>query len=405
MKVAYYSPLPPSHSGIADYSALLLPELERHLDLVVVRPGRFRRAPAADMRVYHVGNDAEQHAWIVEALRRRPGVVVLHELVLHHLVVGMTIARGDSAGYLAAMEREGGLVTRLLAHAAIDHRISPIWDTRAHEFSLAREVLDHATGAIVHSRYVEDGIRRLGFDRPVWRIPHPAWPAPAAEPAAIDGSPVFGCFGHLNETKRLPQVLGAFARVRAGQPGARLRLVGPSPARLRDLELPEGVHREQYVEEERLWSLMAAADVHVALRSPTMGETSGSAIRSLTVGRPLVVSDAGWFAELPDEVAVKVAADEHEEEALAAALEALTSDPDRRRSMGEAARALATGPHDLSRVADAYASALEEAAGGGTVRDAVLREVAEAAAEVGIAPSSPEAGELGSRLREAGFGG
>ena len=73
--------------------------------------------------------------------------------------------------------------------------------------------------------------------------------------------------------------------------------------------------------------------------------------------------------------------------------------------MGEAARALATGPHDSARVADAYASALEEAAGGGAVRDAVLREVAEAAAEVGIAPSSTEAGELGSRLREAGFGG
>ena len=108
MRVAYYSPLPPSRSGIADYSALLLPELERRLDVVVVRPGRFKRPPKADIRLYHVGNDAEQHAWIVEELRRRPGVVVLHELVLHHLVVGMTIARGDSAGYLSAMEREGG---------------------------------------------------------------------------------------------------------------------------------------------------------------------------------------------------------------------------------------------------------------------------------------------------------
>jgi glycosyltransferase involved in cell wall biosynthesis len=405
MKVAYYSPLPPSRSGIADYSALLLPELERRIDVTVVRPGRFRRAPSADVRLYHVGNDAEQHAWIVEELRRRPAVVVLHELVLHHLVVGMTIAHGDSAGYLAAMEREGGLVTRLLAHAAIDHRISPIWDTRAHEFTLAREVLDHATGAIVHSRYVETGIRRLGFDRPVWRIPHPAWPVPATEPATVEGSPVFGCFGHLNETKRLPQLLAAFSRVRAERPDACLLLVGPSPARLRDLELPDGVQREEYVPEDRLWSLMAAADVHVALRSPTMGETSGSAIRSLSVGRPLVVSDVGWFSELPDEVAVKVAPDEHEEDALAAALQALASDTERRRAMGEAAQALARGPHALPRVAESYAAAIEEAAGGEAVRDAVLREVAQAAAEVGIAPDSAEAGELGGRLREAGLGG
>ena len=33
MKVAYYSPLPPERTGIADYSALLLPELQRRLDV------------------------------------------------------------------------------------------------------------------------------------------------------------------------------------------------------------------------------------------------------------------------------------------------------------------------------------------------------------------------------------
>ena len=106
--------MPPSRSGIADYSALLLPELWQRIDVVVARPGRFRRDPQADVALYHVGNDAEAHGWIVEALRRRPGVVVLHDFVLHHLVVGLTFARGDMAGYLSAMEREAGLVGRLL---------------------------------------------------------------------------------------------------------------------------------------------------------------------------------------------------------------------------------------------------------------------------------------------------
>jgi hypothetical protein len=57
MKVAYYSPLPPSRSGIADYSALLLPALQQRLEIVVARRGRFRRAPRADVHLYHVGND------------------------------------------------------------------------------------------------------------------------------------------------------------------------------------------------------------------------------------------------------------------------------------------------------------------------------------------------------------
>ena len=180
MKVAYYSPMPPSRSGIADYSALLLPELEKRLDVVVARPGRFRRDPAADVALYHVGNDAEAHGWIVEALRRRPGVVVLHDFVLHHLVVGLTFARGDAAGYLAAMEREAGLVGRLLAYAVLDNKLPPLWETRPEDFPLAGEVLDHATGLIVHSHYVERRAREAGYRGPIARIPHPAWPVPTS---------------------------------------------------------------------------------------------------------------------------------------------------------------------------------------------------------------------------------
>src|SRR6266566_3149321 len=155
MRVAYYSPLPPSRSGVADYSALLLPALRERVDVVLAKPGRFRREPPADFALYHVGNDAEAHGWIVEALRRRPGVVVLHEFVLHHLVVGLTFARGDAAGYRAAMEREGGLVGRLLAYGVLDNRIPPLWETRPEEFPLAGEVLGLATGLIVHSHHVE----------------------------------------------------------------------------------------------------------------------------------------------------------------------------------------------------------------------------------------------------------
>ena len=69
--------------------------------------GGARRA-ARDLALYHVGNDPEHHWWIVEALRKRPGVVVLHDFVLHHLVAGMTLGRKDSDGYLDAMQREAG---------------------------------------------------------------------------------------------------------------------------------------------------------------------------------------------------------------------------------------------------------------------------------------------------------
>ena len=403
MKVAYYSPFPPERSGIADYSALLLPALRRFVDVEVVRRGRTRPV-AADVALYHVGNDPEAHGWIVDALRRRPGVVVLHDFVLHHLVAGLTLGRKDGPGYLAAMERDAGIPGRLLAHGVLEGRVAPLWETRPDEFPLAGEVLAAATALIVHSHHVEQRVREAGYHGSVWRIPHPAWPMSAIEPAAIDGRPLFGCFGHLNASKRIPQLVEAFELVRRRHPAAKLLLVGPaSPGFDANRFGGDGVERLDYVGEERLWSLMAACDTCVSLRAPTMGETSGSVIRALSLGRPLVVSDLGWFAELPDEVALKVPVDEDEVPALAASLELLAASEATQLAMSDAARAYVAREHDLGRTAELYAVALEEAAGGTIVADAVVAEVAHAAAEIGVEPGTPFAQELTARLDELGL--
>ena len=119
-----------------------------------------------------------------------------------------------------------------------------------------------------------------------------------------------------------------------------------------------------------------------------MGETSGSAIRTLSIGKPLVVSDVGWFAELPGEVALKVpAGGEGEVEAIAAALRRL-AEPGVAAGMGDAAHAYVEREHDLDRVAERYVAALEEAGGRDVVEAKILREVAEAAAGIGIAASA-----------------
>ena len=412
MKVAHYSPMPPERTGIADYSALLVPELAKRVHLHVQKRGRRRPPRDADVCVYHVGNNADAHGWIVEALRLRPGVVVLHEFVLHHLVVGLTLARRDVATYLAAMEQQAGLVGRLLALGVVDRCVPPLWESRPEDFPLAGLVLDEATALIVHSRYVERRAREAGYEGPISVVPHPAWPASDVAPAELGEGPLIGCLGHINPEKRIPQLLEAFAAVRETVPRARLLLAGPvAPqfdldARLQRLGLPEGaLIREGYVDERRFDSLMAACDVCVNLRAPTMGETSGSAIRALSLGKPLVVSDVGWFSELPDSVAAKVAPDEREVDVLAGVLAELCTNASARIQMGGAARELAAGEHSVSRVADLYAGALESAAGGAAVRGAVLAEIASAAAESGIEPGSTPAAELGGRLREAGLDG
>jgi len=412
VRVAVFSPMPPERSGIADYSTLLLPALRERCEIVTVKRGSKKAPRGCDLSVYHIGNNPEAHGWIVDALRRTPGVVVLHDFVLHHLVSGITLARGDREAYLDALERDGGLVARLLGYAVMEKRIPPLWENRPQDFPLAGEVLGLATGLIVHSRHVHDRARAAGYEGPAWVVPHPAFPVPDLVPADVAGEPLFATFGNVNTSKRVPQLLEAFARLRAGHEASALLLVGAtSPGfdldrRLQRLGLDgAGLVREGYVDERRLWQLMMAADVHVSLRSPTMGETSGTAIRALSLGKPLVVSDVGWFSELPDDVTLKVPVDEREVDTLAAALELLATQPDVRRAMGAAATDLARREHGLERVADLYLSAFEQAIGGAAVSDAVLGEVSRAAADVGIEPASAEAGEIAARLGEVELGG
>jgi glycosyltransferase involved in cell wall biosynthesis len=411
VRLAYFSPMPPERSGISAYSALLLPALRERIGAEIVKRGRKRPPRGTDVALYHVGNDPSAHAWIVDALRRNPGVVVLHDFVLHHLVAGMTLARGNRDAYLDLMEREHGVAGRLLAYGVMDKRIPALWESRAADFPLATFVLEHATALIVHSRFVRGQARAAGYEGPIDVVPHPAWPVPAVQSERVAGGTVVACFGVVNASKRIPELLRATAHVRREQPDVTLLLVGPTAPgfdlerRLQRLGLTgDGLVREPWVDEQRLWALMAGSDVLVNLRHPTMGETSGSVIRGLSLGKPLVVSDVGWFSELPRDVALAVPPDDDEVATLTAALELLASRPDVREAMGANAAELARREHDVERVAELYAAALERAAGGAAVDDAVLRDVSDAASEVGISAETAEAKEIARRLAEVELG-
>ncbi|HET6899146.1 MAG TPA: glycosyl transferase family 1, partial [Vicinamibacteria bacterium] len=89
-RLAVWSPLPPSPSGIADYVAESLPALAHHFDVVTVSEEPRSAPPPADLDLYHLGN-SPAHGFVYRAARARPGVVVLHDWNLHHLVLHETV--------------------------------------------------------------------------------------------------------------------------------------------------------------------------------------------------------------------------------------------------------------------------------------------------------------------------
>jgi hypothetical protein len=143
--------------------------------------------------------------------------------------------------------------------------------------------------------------------------------------------------------------------------------------------------------------------VLVNLRSPTMGETSAMVVRALSLGKPLVVSDVGWFSELPDEVAVKVPVDEGETAGLVHALERLAGDPVYRERMGKAAADWARRGTTCIGRRRPHRVALEESP---VSRTSSMRSssVARAAAELESKPDSARAGRRRQRMGEVGLG-
>jgi glycosyltransferase involved in cell wall biosynthesis len=385
VRLAYFSPLPPQRSGIADYSAELLPALARHLEVepfvdegMKVDPEIAARFPVRgdqafpalwesgryDAVLYHIGNNPDYHARAWRMLQRFPGVAVLHEPMLHHLVRGMTLARGDLAGYVEEMRYAYGRTGESLARRSVGTGI-PL---DAWSYPLFERVVDASRGLIVHNDCTRDRVLASRPGARIVKVPHHlslgSRPEEGSLRAAL-GLPreglIFASFGFITPAKRLDVALRAFARLRREvAPDALYLLVGEvSPhydfAKVLTPELSGGVVPVGRTELPRFLQYMAAADVAVNLRYPSAGETSGTLIRLLGLGKAVVVSNTGAFAEIPDGCCAKIDLDATEEELLFAALRALAADPALRRRMGENARRHVAAHHTLEGSAQAYA--------------------------------------------------
>ena len=382
MRLAYFSPLPPARSGIADYSAELLPYLAEHLevDLFVedgfkVDPELAARFPVHghrafpglagryDAALYHVGNNPDYHSGICRTLLQYPGIMVLHEAMLHHLVRGMTLDRGDAAGYVEEMRYAYGRTGQALAKRSVDTGVPlDVWG-----YPLFERFVDASTGLIVHNDFTARRVLASRPDTRIARVPHHLslgdLPSEAEVRAAL-GIPadafVVSSFGFITPAKRLEVSLRAFARLRREVPNAVYFLVGEVSPHYDFRDLAPGVVLVGRTELDDFLRHMIAADVAINLRHPTAGETSGTLIRLLGIGKPVIVNDTGAFSEIPDDCCAKVPLDDSEEELLFTYLLRLAQDEPLRRRMGENARRHLAAHHTLEGSARAYAGFIRE---------------------------------------------
>lgn len=390
--MAIVGPLPPLRSGIADYTRDLLPYVARDFDVevfvdehqpsldgtvdprTVVRPARELALHYDRFRhvVYQMGNN-HHHRFVLELAVRLPGVVLLHDVVLHHLYEEIAGREDEWEEYHHALRRSYGRAGDLLLRTK-RWRMASALENFA--FPLFEAVGAASRGILVHSEAAREEVERRLPPVAVGRIP---MGIPLAEPmdrsaarhllGVGESEVLVGAFGFLVPTKRLDVLAAGLRRARTAAPRIRLVLIGEeSPGvRLAEIftaeEFRSGVvsHRG-YVPSEEYRRWMAATDVAVNLRYPTAGETSASLLRLLGEGKCTLVTACRQFLEIPSDAVVHVPLGDDEESTLAQELVALAHDAERRRRIGEAARSFVAVEHSMEAARAAFREALGEIA-------------------------------------------
>ena len=385
-RLAFVSPLPPERSGIAHYSADLLPELARYYDIELVlaqdaldlpggADGFVHRSPAwfeehghaYDRIVYQFGN-SHFHSHMFGLLELHPGTVVLHDFFLSGAISAGEDTHPLPNNYCRTLYLAHGY-RALVEEKAADRAAS------CHAYPCSRAVLERALGVIVHSAHALDLAREwygaaLTGD---WRVlpllrTVPDQPDRAGARRALgfgDDDFVLCSFGLLSATKCNDRIVEAWlASTLAQDPHCHLVFVGEiAPGRFR-VALRERIAAHPriritgYAGDDDYRRYLAAADAAVQLRAGSRGETSAGVLDCLSCGLPTVVNAHGSAAELPGEVCLRLD-DVFGDADLRQALERLRAEPDLRRTLGAAAGAYMAAAHAPARVGALYHEALE----------------------------------------------
>ena len=355
-RLAFVSPLPPSRSGIAGYSAQLLPYLEPHYEITLIcgsgevsddylsanfsvrTPDWLRKnAERFDRVIYQFGN-SDHHAYMFRLLEEVPGTVVLHDFWLSHVLEYLQLHHPEpylwdehlhySHGWPALARRKG----------------------RGHDLAIIdaypgnRRILDMAEGVIVHSEAsaklaaqwygeaVGSAVRVVNSQK---ALATDVDKKAAKAQLGGSGEQVLICsFGFIDATKHSLRLARSFAASSAYRQGtARLVFVGQNAGGEYGQQIADVVANSKgrisftgFVSDTDYDLYLRAADLAVQLRGRSRGETSAAALDCLAYDVALIVNENLAFSQIPDEAAIRLPQD-FDDTALAATLdEALYND-------------------------------------------------------------------------------
>jgi glycosyltransferase involved in cell wall biosynthesis len=394
LQVAFFSPLPPSPTGVADYSQTLLSGLEKRPEIDVeahtdssswVRDGRSHGESA--LALYQMGN-SPHHDFIYPLVFRYPGVLVLHDLVLHHSRLASTINGPEVSAYRNDMGNED---KRARAMARLDEYASEVaaaypgmgpsisevairmgGGRLLYAFPLHELLVRASKMTLVHSHTAREEIEKSCPDSVIrhvrmgMELPLQVEREEARKRLGLGKGLILSSFGLVTPEKRISFVLKALRRLENEEIDAHYHLVGGTVSHYdaieeaRQLGIADRVHLAGRVSEDMFWLYAFASDICLNLRYPSGGETSATLLRLLATGRAVMVTDQTHVLDFSDDVVARVGL-EGDEDGLYCDLMDLIRQPRRRAQLERSSRQFIAEVHGVDGMVQDYVDRLEEA--------------------------------------------
>jgi glycosyltransferase involved in cell wall biosynthesis len=360
MKIAWFSPMD-KNSGIGRYSlaaAKAIIECGEKVEIFYADNGEllptelprthFSKDSSIkvllrgfDFVVYNMGNYLPFHEDIYEVSKKLPGVVVLHDIVMHHFIIGYYrhVKKSNEAYIKKAVSLYG---QENLFRNSVNGK-APVWESdNVMDFPFFEPFVQNALGVICHSNYAHSFISKYyrGNNKMLYfpylgLSDYPALPKPKEKRLRV-----FAVCNNPNKCSHI--LLEALGKNPKLAKKISVRFVGsvdmPSyKEQLSNLickyKLQKCVTMVGRVSDEDFITELSLSDIVVNLRNPSLEGASSALMEQMWAGKPTVVYSHGFYGEMPNDCVYKISPSNQINE-LAEALSILIKSKNLREEMG-----------------------------------------------------------------------
>ena len=389
LKLAYVSPLPPVKSGIADYSAELIPYLSKYYEIIIISNQEkisdewinnnckiennewfINNYSNIDRVIYQFGNSLF-HSHMFDLFKNFPGTITLHDFFLSGAISYKELARIKPNYWINELYYSHG-------YPAVKSRI--INENEAlNKYPCNLSVLQNSLGVIVHSEYSKNlanswygkEISDNWYVVPLLRSSSSIkqYKTKYKKELNVKDKDFLVCsFGLMGATKLNHKLINAWIKSSLSKmDNCKLIFVGQEDegfygkeiATLIDSNIQKNrINITGWTDSETFKKYLSVADIAVQLRTNSRGETSAAILDCFNAELPTIVNANGAIKEAPKD-AVIMLDDNFTEEELIDSLESLRNNSELRKKLSINAKKLIETHHIPEACAEQYYKAIE----------------------------------------------